>query len=313
MDGKTTIARCASLLALAYLLASLASGVFLAEVALHPGRRFLNADHEKAARQLAARAKANLEDVSIVASAGAVLRAWSIQPQLRNGDSVILLHGVSDNRMGTIGYAELLLTHGYGVLMPDSRAHGQSGGAIATYGLIERDDIQQWIGWLKDHQRPRCVYGFGESMGAAQILQALASQPGFCAVAVESPFANFREVSYDRVGQFFHSHLLFGRIIMRPVVAIALLYVEWKYGFNLDRVSPEDAVAKSTTPVLLIHGELDRTIPVWHSRRIQTRSPRVVLWEVPNADHCGAVGADPEQFSRRLLAWFQPPSLNPAN
>lgn len=43
--------------------------------------------------------------------------------------------------MGMIGYAELLLTRGSAVLMPDSRAHGQSGGALATYGLLEKDDI----------------------------------------------------------------------------------------------------------------------------------------------------------------------------
>jgi len=197
--------------------------------------------------------------------------------------------------------------------MPDARAHGSSGGAVATYGLLERDDIQQWISWVNEHQHPRCVYGFGESMGAGQILQALVSKRGFCAVAVESPFANFREVSYDRVGEFFHSHFFFGRIIMRPAVAVAFRYVKWKYGFDLDQVSPEDAVAASTAPVFLIHGLIDQTIPVWHSKRIQARNPRVVLWEVPNANHCGAVGADPEQFSRRLLAWFKPPSANPAN
>jgi fermentation-respiration switch protein FrsA (DUF1100 family) len=100
--------------------------------------------------------------------------------------------------MGMIGYAELLLANGYGVLMPDSRAHGQSGGALATYGLLEKDDIQRWIRWVQEHQHPGCVFGFGESMGAALVLQAIVSKPGFCAVAAESPFASFREISYDR-------------------------------------------------------------------------------------------------------------------
>jgi alpha-beta hydrolase superfamily lysophospholipase len=300
-------ARWLALLAVAYFLASLVSGVFLAEVALHPGRRVLEPRDENIARQLAVRSDARLEDVSIVAGDGVILRAWSISPQAGNGDSVILLHGVSDNRMGTISYAELLLAHGYGVVMPDSRAHGASGGALATYGLLERNDIQQWIGWVSANHHPRCVYGFGESMGAAQTLQALPSRPEFCAVAVESPFANFREVSYDRVGEFFHSHFWFGRIIMRPAVAIALRYVKRRYGFDLDRVSPENDVAESTIPVLLVHGALDRTVPVWHSRRIQSRNSRVVLWEVPHADHCGAFGTDPAQFAARILAWFHSP------
>ena len=37
-----------------------------------------------------------------------------------------------------VGYAELLLAHGFTVLLPDARAHGASGGSLATYGLLER-------------------------------------------------------------------------------------------------------------------------------------------------------------------------------
>jgi hypothetical protein len=40
-------------------------------------------------------------------------------------------------------------------------------------------------------------------MGAAQLCKAVESEPRFCSVAVESPFSNFREIGYDRVGQFF--------------------------------------------------------------------------------------------------------------
>lgn len=301
------ISRWLVFLALAYLVVSVAAGIFLAEAALHPGRRIFDTQQENIARQLAARSLANLEDVGVVAHDGVSLRAWSIQPHPGNGNSVILFHGMSDNRMGMIGYAELLLANGYGVLMPDSRAHGQSGGALATYGLLEKDDIQQWIRWVQDHQHPRCVFGFGESMGAAVVLQAIASKPGFCAVAAESPFASFREISYDRMGQFFHSGPWIGRVALRPTVEIALAYAKQKYDLDLQEISPEDSVATSSVPVFLIHGVVDRNIPLRHSKRIRARNLRVVLWEVPNAGHCGAISADPEQFSRKLLAWLRPP------
>jgi hypothetical protein len=29
------------------------------------------------------------------------------------------------------------------------------------------------------------------------------------------------------------------------------------------------------------------------------------LWVVPYADHCGAVGTDPEEFSEKLIFWFE--------
>jgi pimeloyl-ACP methyl ester carboxylesterase len=186
-------------LAIVYLTTCFATGIFLAELAVHPARRALASADERRARKIANSFDADLENVDIAAKDGVALSAWSLLPQRGNGSSIILLHGLSDNRMGMIGYAELLLSHGYGVLMPDSRAHGQSGGTVATYGLLETDDIEQWVVWVHTRQHPSCVYGFGESMGAAQLLQTLELHPGLCAVAAESPFSNFREIAYDRV------------------------------------------------------------------------------------------------------------------
>ena len=55
-------------------------------------------------------------------------------------------------------------------MLPDSRAHGESGGTLATYGLRESDDIHRWVDWLYGGRQSKCVYGFGESMGAALVL-----------------------------------------------------------------------------------------------------------------------------------------------
>ncbi len=281
------------------------AGIIAAEGALHPMRRPLPANAEQTARQIALNLQSNLEDVTITAKDGVTLQAWDIRPQSNNGDAAILLHGLSDNRLGVIGYAQLLLRHGYTVLLPDARAHGASGGNLATYGLLERDDIRRWSDWLADNQHSRCIFGLGESMGAAQLLQALETDSHFCAVVAESPFASLREITYDRFGQFFHTGPWLGRILLRPAVEIAFAYARMKYGFDLTKVSPEDAVAATAIPVLLIHGQIDRNIPVRHSRLIQRRNPSVDLWEVPNADHCGAINAAPSKFEGRLIGWFQ--------
>lgn len=62
---------------------------------------------------------------------------------------------------------------GYTVLLPDSRAQGESGGKFPTYGVNETDDVRRWFEWLASQQRPLCIFGMGESMGAAILLQAL--------------------------------------------------------------------------------------------------------------------------------------------
>lgn len=216
----------------------------------------------------------------------------------------MLLHGLGDNRLGTIGYAEMLLSHGFSVLMPDARAHGASGGQVATYGLLEAEDIHLWFVWLQQNQRPACIFGFAESMGAAQLLQSLQTEPGFCAVAVESPFSSFREIAYDRVGQFFGTGPWLGRTILRPIVEVAFGYARWKYKINFEQLSPEKMVATTKVPVLLIHGQIDSNIPIRHSRRIAAANPNLTLWEVPNTDHCGAINAARDELERRLMDLF---------
>ena len=90
---------------------------------------------------IAQRYNADFTDVLITASDGTSLRGWYLRPHGNNRTIVILLHGLSDNRMGMIGYGEILLRRGFGVLLPDARAHGASGGRLATYGLLESKDI----------------------------------------------------------------------------------------------------------------------------------------------------------------------------
>ena len=198
------------------------------------------------------------------------------------------------------------LAHGFTVLLPDARAHGVSGGALASYGLLESDDIRQWVDFLQTEDHPRCIFGFGESMGAAQLLQSFDTHPRFCAVAAESPFANFREIAYDRMGQPFHLGPWVGRTFLRPLVEVSFLRARLKYHLDMQQISPEDSIAAATIPVLLIHGQVDSNIPVRHSRLINAHNPRTQLWEVPAADHCGAMSTDPKEFEHRLLAWFVP-------
>ena len=288
-----------------YLCLSALGGIFVAEGALHPARKPLTAADTSQEIAEAKDDDASLANVSIVARDGISLRAWFLLPEEANGDAVILLHGMGDNRLGMTGYADMLLIHGYSVLMPDSRAHGESGGNVASYGLLEGDDIHRWFNWLSESQHEHCIYGFGESMGAAQILQALRTEPHFCAVAAECPFSSFREAAYERVGQRFHTGPWLGRTLLRPLVESALLYTRWKYGMDMQQVSPEDTVAATKVPVFLIHGQNDTNLPIRHSRRILARNRNVVLWEVPNAGHSNAIDAAPAELQTRLTSWFE--------
>jgi len=296
-------------LASVWIILSSAIGMLAAEWALHPGRRPLGERAVALAYAVAVGNHAKLAEVNITAEDGATLRAWSLQPLHANGDAVILLHGHTDNRAGMLGNADLLLRHGYAVLLPDARAHGTSGGDLATYGVKEAGDVRRWFDWLRKTESPRCIDGLGDSMGAGQLLRSLDEAPGFCAVVAESSFSSFREVSYDRLGEKLNSGTWLGRTLLRPAVEAGFVYARWKYGVDLEVASPEKAVAASPVPVLLIHGKKDTNIPPRHSERILaaslSRKPAVVLWEPAEAGHCGASGAEPEEYERRVVGWFE--------
>jgi alpha-beta hydrolase superfamily lysophospholipase len=297
-------------LAFLYVAGTIFGGAGLGWIALHPARHPVTPNEERNAGAIAQAGNVEFRDVEVMAGDGAILRAWFMRPPEANGDAVILLHGVSDNRIGMYGYGKWLIQNHYMVLLPDARAHGSSGGELATYGLKEADDIHRWVDWIESTEHPRCMFGLGESMGAAQLLQSLPKEPRFCAVVAESPFATFREVAYARFGRPFQTGPWIGRTFFRPTVDVGFLYVRLHYSLNLEDASPEQAVVGTKIPVLLIHGLDDTNIPPYHSDLIAAKNPSdVTVWKVPGAEHTGAHEAEPEEFERRVLEWFAEHSL----
>src|ERR1700730_6555195 len=106
-----------SLFFFGYLALSFVAGVFVAEGTLHPHSALTICQRRAASPRNGSRPLPRAGNVAIPARDGATLRTWSIRPRNSNGKAVILLHGLSDNRLGMIGYAELLLSHGFSVVM----------------------------------------------------------------------------------------------------------------------------------------------------------------------------------------------------
>lgn len=195
-----------------YIAGSVLGGIGLGGTAMHPFRHPVTASEERNARAAGQEDRAEFRDVEVTALDGTVLSAWFMRPPETNGDAVILLHGVSDNRMGMYGYGKWLLQNHYMVLLPDARAHGNSGGELATYGLKEADDIHRWVDWIESAEHPRCMFGLGESMGAAQLLQALPKNLDFAPSSPNRRLLHFaRWPTRALAGRFILDHGSAGR------------------------------------------------------------------------------------------------------
>ena len=287
-----------------YIAGTIFGGIGLGWAALHPYRHAVTPSEERNAREAAKREGVEFRDVEITVPDGAVLQAWFMRPREANGDAVILLHGVPGNRMGMYEYGKWLVENHYSVLLPDERHHGGSGG-LRTYGIAESDDIHRWVDWIETNEPTRCMYGLGESTGAAELLQSLARESRFCAVVGESANATFHEEEYTRFGRLFHTGPWLCRTVFRPTLDVAFLYIRLRYHLNMEAASPEQAVVGTKTPILLIHGLNDRNIPPYNADWIKAKNPAsIAVWKVPGAFHTGAHQAAPEEFERRVLDWF---------
>jgi uncharacterized protein len=292
------------LLAIFLILPLVAAGVGtqLGPVVLHPAN--LNPDRREETSAMLARTGAVKQDFVVRDTDGVTLKGWKVSPPRPNGDWVLLYHGVSDNRTGNLGHAEFLLRHGYSVVMMDSRAHGQSGGAMATYGWLERNDTRAIVDALYASESVRHLYALGVSMGAAIALQSAAVESRIEAVSAEDPFASLREVTYDYAGLELSPFL--GETFFRPASITALKAVRRDGGFDPDEVSPEKAVTLRPFPVLLICGTEDHRIPCRHAEAIyEAATGPKELWVVQGAGHASALGRAPEQYEKHVIDFFE--------
>jgi len=243
-------------------------------------------------------------DVTVQAPDRSTLRAWYFEPASWNRRAVILLHGVADNREGVTAHGTFLLKNGYAVLLPDARGHGESDGDSISYGWRERHDVKLWTNWLAAEKHSESIYGLGESMGAAILIQASTVDPRIKAIVAECPFSTFRDIAYYRVAQLVGLHQR-AEWVFAPLIEPAFLYTRARYSVDLYQSSPTDALRASTTPVLLIHGTADTNIPSTHSQLIgKARPANTELWLVPGAAHTQAYGRNPQEYESRVLQWF---------
>jgi pimeloyl-ACP methyl ester carboxylesterase len=140
-------------------------------------------------------------------------------------------------------------------------------------------------------------------MGAGIALQSAAADPRIEAVVAEASFASLREASYDYAGLRWSP--LLGKTFFAPFSWTLLYRGESLAGFHAAEVSPEKSVAARAFPVLLICDEKDVALPCRHTGRIYAaaRGPKQ-HWVVPGAFHTAALGFQPVEFRRRVLAFF---------
>ena len=90
-----------------------------------------------------------------------------------------------------------------------------------------------------------------------------------------------------------------------PFVDSACLVLKLRGGYNLKDASALEAVAKSRTPTLFIHGEEDAMISVSMSRQLyEAQAGQKELLIIKNAGHAQSQDKDPDTYYGTIRAFL---------
>lgn len=249
-----------------------------------------------------------LEQVAIRSEDGYVLRArWYPAEGARR--TVILAHGWRSRwDVDFSASAPFLHDNACNLLLIDQRCHGESGGDLISYGILERRDVLSWLTWLEANHPGTPVYLCGISMGAATVLMTAdpdLSTDAPVAGRVAGIIADCGYSTPDEIVKLTVEKTL-GKMTA-PTLAAVNLNCKRRAGFTLGSASPVEAMAKNTQiPCLFIHGNDDDFVPVRMAieNYYACQAPKE-LFIVPGAGHGLSYIVDPERYQQKILAFFE--------
>ena len=232
------------------------------------------------------------ENVSFASAANdsLTLRGWWV-PNPKGHRALILVHGQNGNRAGLIKLAKPLWDKGYSLLMFDLRGHGLSDGDHHTLGFYEQYDIVGAAHFLTGKGvLPESIGVIGWSMGAGTSVMAMSQTTDIRAGVIDSGYATERPLHHFE--------------FVYPAVVLASKLLR---GFDPEGIRPGEAATHlGNRHIFIIHGDKDTTIPLSEAEQLrEAAGPNATeFWVVPGAGHTGNFDAQPEEYLRRVNAFF---------
>ena len=236
---------------------------------------------------------ADYETVHLTTSDGLELEAW-YRPS-RNGAAVLMLSGGGGDIRGTIGHAQMLVRHGYGVLLFGGRGTGNSEGTVNSYGWGREKDAAAALDYLatRDDVQPGRVGALGLSTGADMAIDIAARRDDVHAVVADGTAA----IGYEDVKEYTEQpgdpperlgHVQDASRSSRAPPG------------RRPR-SPTRSPAAARRSLLVAAGEIEKN---WGELYDRAGGDRSQLWYLPNATHTAALRQYPREYEQRVVGFF---------
>lgn len=241
-------------------------------------------------------------DVEFTAADGLTLKGWFIPPDPdADGATILFVHGHGGSRLDYQNIAPLFLREGYGLLMFDLRASGESEGNVVSLGCHEVQDVEAAFEFLSDQPEvdDSRIAIYGHSMGGATAILAMAQLPQAKVLIASAAYTSVYTSIADGVK----------RLTPLPAFPIADLIVALasvQADCNLFNVRPIETIAESSPrPVLIIQGTDDGTIELHNAEEIyEAAGDPKEIYIVEGAGHADVYEVAPREYERRVLGFL---------
>jgi pimeloyl-ACP methyl ester carboxylesterase len=242
------------------------------------------------------------KEVTLAAGDGVVLEAWYAPPA--NGAVIILLHGAGSSREAVRSHAALLVRHGYGVLAPDLRGHGESGGATNRFGWQGTKDVGAAVMFLEAQDRIGAIGGMGLSLGGEVLLGAASDYPQITAIVADG--ATHRSVE--------ELHALDSERSLSRSFTAQVMYAVVQAASGTEPPLPllDSMIEADSTEFLLIAGGNRPMEVAFNELFAETVGGRATVWIAPETGHTEAFSRYPGEYERRVIAFFDATLLGKA-
>jgi dienelactone hydrolase len=231
------------------------------------------------------------EDVEFRTSDGLLLKGWYIRS--RNGAAVISFPG----RASSQTRAKLLARHGYGVLLFDRRGEGESEGDPNLFGWQGERDVHAAVTFLRSRPDvdPERIGGIGLSVGGEMMIEAAAESTALKAIVSEG--ASGRSVRDELANPGGAWQELIGTGVATAATAI--------FTSNLPPADLQGLVPKISGAVFFVYGERGQAPEKPANRAFYAAANGTKeIWEVPGSKHMGGIEAQPLEYERRIVGFF---------
>jgi dienelactone hydrolase len=241
---------------------------------------------------------ADYEEVSFETSDGLTLNGWYVPSQ--NGAAVVAFPGRAAHVQEP---ARFLAAHGYGVLLFDRRGEATSEGDPNALGWGGTRDIEAAVDFLQRQPDvdPDRIGGIGFSVGGEMMLEEAADNDALRAVVSEG--AGIR--SYREMAEVDGTE----KWLALPVWTLTTVGTA-VFSDSLPPPNLKELVADlGSTPAFLIYAERGQGGEFLSEEYADAAGPGTQLWRT-DSTHMGGYDSDPEEYERRVTAFFDDALLN---